>query len=402
MKDMYSSRLAIIFSCVGHAFMHILVSLFLTIVLALEREWDLSYDALIEIWALGAFLIGAGAPLAGWLSDRYGEVWLMVAFFVGAGMATVFAGLADGSMELLIALSALGLCAAIYHPVGLAWVVKNAVGRGKVLGIVGISGSIGLAVASLLAGSLTDLSGWRSAFVAPGVAAIAVGGVLAWLAITGRVVDRKTDLAPAADEAKIDLIRAFGILLLTMVLGSLYYTAFATVLPKWISVGISPGETLDTATVGMLVTIIYLVGATGQIAGGWLADRYALKWVYALTFAIKIPMTLLAIGIGGWSLFLVAIVIGFTLDLSGPVENILLARYSPQRRRGLIYGLKYVAGFAAAPLGIAFVAWCYRWSDGPEALYLGLAALALLMLIGALFLPNDRPNVVTAPATAGS
>ena len=402
MKDMYSSRLAIIFSCVGHAFMHILVSLFLTIVLALEREWDLSYDALIEIWTLGAFLIGAGAPLAGWLSDRYGEVWLMVAFFVGAGMATVFAGLADGSMELLIALSALGLCAAIYHPVGLAWVVKNAVGRGKVLGIVGISGSIGLAFASLLAGSLTDLSGWRSAFVAPGVAAIAVGGVLAWLAITGRVVDRKTDLAPAADEAKIDLIRAFGILLLTMVLGSLYYTAFATVLPKWISVAISPGETLDTATVGMLVTIIYLVGATGQIAGGWLADRYALKWVYALTFAIKIPMTLLAIGIGGWSLFLVAIVIGFTLDLSGPVENILLARYSPQRRRGLIYGLKYVAGFAAAPLGIAFVAWCYRWSDGPEALYLGLAALALLMLIGALFLPNDRPNVVTAPATAGS
>ena len=92
MKDMYSSRLAIIFSCVGRAFMHILVSLFLTIVLALEREWDLSYDALIEIWTLGAFLIGAGAPLAGWLSDRYGEVWLMVAFFVGAGMATIFAG----------------------------------------------------------------------------------------------------------------------------------------------------------------------------------------------------------------------------------------------------------------------------------------------------------------------
>ena len=401
MKDMYSSRLAIAFSCVGHAFMHILVSLFLTIVLALEREWDLSYDELIEIWTLGAFLIGAGAPLAGWLSDRYGEIWLMVAFFVGAGMATIFAGLADGSAELLIALSALGLCAAIYHPVGLAWVVKNAVGRGKVLGIVGISGSIGLAIASLLAGSLTDLSGWRSAFVAPGVAAIAVGGVLAWLAITGRVVDRKTDLAPAAGEAKIDLVRAFGILLLTMVLGSLYYTAFATVLPKWISVGISPGETLDTATVGMLVTIIYLVGATGQIAGGWLADRYALKWVYALTFAIKIPMTLLAIGVGGWPLFLVAIVIGFTLDLSGPVENILLARYSPQRRRGLIYGLKYVAGFAAAPLGVTFVAWCYRSSDGPEALYLGLAALALLMLIGALFLPNDRPKVVPAPATAG-
>ena len=96
----------------------------------------------------------------------------------------------------------------------------------------------------------------------------------------------------------------------------------------------------------------------------------------------------------------VAIAISFTLDLSGPVENILLARYSPQRRRGLVYGLKYVAGFAAAPLGVAMVAWAYRWFDGPSALYLWLAAMAVLMLIASLFLPNDRPKVVPAPAAA--
>lgn len=400
MKDIYSPKLAIGFSCLGHAMMHILVSLFLTIVLALEREWRLGYDELIQLWTLGTFLIGAGAPLAGWLSDRYGEVRLMILFFVGAGLSTVFAGLAQDRTGLLVALSLLGLFASIYHPVGMAWVVKNAVGRGKTLATVGIMGSIGLALASLVAGGLTELIGWRSAFAVPGALSVLVGVALAWFYVGGQVVDRDSDLVPAPAETRVDLARAFAILMLTMVLGSLFYTAFTTVLPKWLSTGLLAERTLDTATVGLLVTVSYLIGASGQLLGGWLADRYPLKWVYALTFAVKIPAMVLAMAVGGWPVLAVAVVISFTLDLSGPVENILLARYSPQRRRGLVYGLKYVASFAVAPLGVAMVAWSYRWFDGVPTLYLWLAVTAALMFAGALLLPGDRPQVLRATAPA--
>ncbi len=156
---MLSSRLTIAFAATGHAVMHVLTGLFLVIVLALEERWGLAYDELIRLWTLGAFLIGAGALLAGWLSDRFGESWLMVVFFVGSGLATIYAGLAEGPSELMIALALLGIFAAVYHPVGTAWIVKNAVGRGKVMGIVGIGGSIGLAGASLIAGGLIEVSG---------------------------------------------------------------------------------------------------------------------------------------------------------------------------------------------------------------------------------------------------
>jgi len=400
MRDLYSPKLAIGFSCLGHATMHILVSLFLTIVLALEREWGLGYDELIQLWTLGTFLIGAGAPVAGWLSDRYGEVRLMILFFVGAGLSTIFAGLVEGQAGLLVALSLLGLFASIYHPVGMAWAVKNAVGRGKTLAMVGIMGSIGLALASLIAGGLTEIIGWRSAFIVPGGLSMLAGLALAWLYGSGQVVDRDSDLTPAAPETHTDLVRAFLILAITMVLGSLFYTAFTTVLPKWLSADLLSEGTLDTATVGLLVTVAYLVGASGQVLGGWLADRYPLKWVYALSFAVKIPAMLLAMAVGGWPVLAVAVIVSFTLDLSGPVENILLARYSPQRRRGLVYGLKYVASFAVAPLGVAMVAWSYRWFDGTATLYLWLAVTAALMFVGALLLPGDRARVVRAPAPA--
>jgi MFS transporter, FSR family, fosmidomycin resistance protein len=400
MKDVYSPKFAIGFACLGHATMHVLVTLFLTIVLALQHVWGMGYDELIELWTLGALMLGVGAPLAGWASDRFGEVRLMILFFLGAGGATILAGLAEGPTMLTVALTLLGLFAAIYHPVGLAWVVKNAIGRGRTLAIVGIAGSVGLALASLIAGGLTDLSGWRSAFVLPGAVSVAAGLVLAWLYLTGQAVDRDSDLEPVAPESQNNLVRAFVILLLTMVLSSLFYTAFATVLPKWLSTDLTPGIELDTATVGLLVTCAYLIGGTGQLAGGWLADRYPLKWVYAGTFLVKIPAALLAVTVAGWPVVAIAVAVSFTLDLSGPAENILLARYSPERRRGLVYGLKYVAGFAAAPLGVAMVAWSYRAYDGPPTLYLWLAGIGVLMLLGALLLPNDRPKVVAAPAAA--
>jgi hypothetical protein len=119
-----------------------------------------------------------------------------------------------------------------------------------------------------------------------------------------------------------------------------------------------------------------------------------------LSFIVKVPAVLVAASVAGWPVAAVAVVVSFTLDLSGPVENILLARYSPQRRRGLIYGLKYVAGFIAAPAGVALVAWSYRAADGAPTLYLWLAVLAALMLVGSLLLPSERPRVVAAPLPA--
>lgn len=386
-----SSRLAIALACTGHFIVHVLIALYVTIVLLLEREWALPYDRLIALWAPGALMIGLGAPFAGWLSDRWGEARVMVVFFVGAGAATILAGLAQSPVQLAVCLTLLGLFASIYHPVGTSWAIRNAARRGKVIGIVGLVGGFGAAFASLIAGGLSDLIDWRAAFIVPGAVSVAAGGLLLRALGSGRLVERHGDLSPEPEASRADQLRAFAVLAVNMLLFSTVYWAFVTALPKWLSSG--PGGSLGQGlfALGALVTLVYLVGNTAQLVGGALIDRWSAKRVYVLGFLVKLPALIVAAYLGGWPILFAAMVIVFMLDLGAPAESILIARYAPQHRRGLAYGIRNGAGLVAAPLGVQLVAWFYGWFEGFAWLFLTLAALVLVMLLTALFLPADRP-----------
>jgi MFS family permease len=67
------------------------------------------------------------------------------------------------------ALTLLGLFSAIYHPVGIPMLLQHAQAPGRTIGINGLAGNLGIAVAALLTGVLVDLAGWRAAFVVPGL-----------------------------------------------------------------------------------------------------------------------------------------------------------------------------------------------------------------------------------------
>src|SRR3546814_372064 len=153
-------------------------------VLALERDWNLPYAELIALWTLPSVLVGVGAIPAGWLADRWSANGMMAVFFIGIGASSIVCGFADTRVGLIVGLSGIGLFASIYHPVGIPWLVRNTVARGKALGFNGIFGSAGVAVGSFATGLLIDLAGWRVAFMLPGMIAIATGIVF--------VLDRKS------------------------------------------------------------------------------------------------------------------------------------------------------------------------------------------------------------------
>jgi MFS family permease len=158
-----------VFAGIGHFFAHLLMLLYPTVVLVIEGRWGMSYGELLSLSLGGFVLFGLGALPAGWLGDRWSAEHMMVVFFVGTGGATISAGLADRPIAL--GLAAIGLFGSIYHPVGTAWLIRNAANRGRALGWNGISGSIGLAAAPFVAGALAQIISWRAAFVIPGVRA---------------------------------------------------------------------------------------------------------------------------------------------------------------------------------------------------------------------------------------
>src|ERR1700730_12118784 len=144
-----SAVLALVFSSVGHFFAHLQRKTEPTVVLFLEAQWNMSYGDLLSLSLAGFVLSGLGALPAGWLGDRWNAEYIMVIFFVGTGGAAIATGLTDGPMALAVGLAAIGLFGSIYHPVGTAWLVRNAVNRGRALGWNGVSGGIGLAAAPL-------------------------------------------------------------------------------------------------------------------------------------------------------------------------------------------------------------------------------------------------------------
>src|SRR3546814_6415361 len=114
----HSARLALLFSCLGHAYMHLFTAFYFVIALSLESAWQIPNHELVKLWALGSLLVGLAALPAGWLGDRWSAPGMMTVFFIGLGISGIVCGLVNSTTALMLGLAAVGLFSAIYHPVG--------------------------------------------------------------------------------------------------------------------------------------------------------------------------------------------------------------------------------------------------------------------------------------------
>tara|TARA_B100000161_G_scaffold160203_1_gene114222 strand:- start:4 stop:570 length:567 start_codon:yes stop_codon:yes gene_type:complete len=175
---------AIVFSNAGHSFSHMFTLLYATAVLYLPKVFDLPYGELLGLSSLGLVLFGLAALPAGWLGDRWSQIGMMVIFFIGVGVGSIIVGMAGGPDRLFIGLTLIGLFASIYHPVGIAWIVAWADKQGMTLGINGVFGNAGSAIAPIFVGLMIDFVTWRAAFIVPGALSIicGIGLLVVWKA----------------------------------------------------------------------------------------------------------------------------------------------------------------------------------------------------------------------------
>ncbi|MCG8544793.1 MAG: MFS transporter, partial [Alphaproteobacteria bacterium] len=181
-----SARLAVLFSNLGHFYVHLFTAFYAVIVLQLEREWDSSYEDLLRLWTLGALLTGVMALPAGRLGDVWNARILMSIYFIGMGGASIVCGLVDGPTALMLGLAGIGFFGAIYHPVGIPWLIRNARRHtGRNLAVNGIFGTFGTAGAGLIAGTLITMFSWRAAFFVPGAVCLITGLIMLYCVLTG-------------------------------------------------------------------------------------------------------------------------------------------------------------------------------------------------------------------------
>ena len=379
----------------GHTLDHLLMLIFPTVVLAIGAEYGRPYSELLPL-ALGGFIaFGAGSLPAGWLADRWSRSGMMTVFFFGIGAATVLTGFAQSPVQLAIGLTFIGVFAAIYHPVGLTMLVSNTTANlGRVLGVNGVWGNVGVAVAALIAGALAEWVHWRAAFFIPGALAIATGIAFVVLKPVTPAAKAGTRTAPPRLTRDL-LLRAFAVLAVAIVTNSVIFNATTISMPKLFDERIS-AITHSTAGIGLMVCIVYLIAAVAQLIVGGLIDRIGLKRIFVPVVALQIPLLLLAADTENMAMIVVAAGMMFFVFGQIPINDAMVARYTVEEWRARAYAVRYVVSFAASATALPLVAWSQASGRGFSTVFVILAVLASVSLLVAFFFPRETPSAVPA------
>lgn len=381
------------FSNAGHLYTHIFVLLYATAVLFLPTVFEISYGELLALSSAGLVLFGVGAMPAGWLGDRWSKVGMLLIFFFGLGLSTMVVGLAEDTTMLFVGLSLLGLFGSIYHPVGIAWLVTCAKRQGLALGVNGVFGNVGSAVAPVFVGFMIDTVSWRAAFVVPGVICVLTGFAFAFAWWRGVVGDVHADRAPAPPPEPDSFKRVFVLLTLTMACNGIVYTGLMNTVPKVFEGGLGDVLAGSYTEIGFYAGLIIGLSSVFSILGGWLADRYSARLIYIVFWMLTVPPLLIISSTTGVALMVVALLaLSFNVTFAA-AENMLVARHTPFRWRSLAYGFRFLIAFGIGGLTVHVAGLLYDTHGSFAILYVAFGVTAVIAAIGAYLLPRPATPV---------
>jgi MFS family permease len=387
----------------AHALDHFVMLIYPAVVLGLSAEFSQPYGDLLP-YSIGGFVaFGLFSMPFGWVGKQVSGHRLIVLFFFGAGAGCVLAGLAQTPLQIGAALTLVGVFAAIYHPIGNSMLSAIDPARvGRIMGLNGLCGNLGMASAALIAGVLTDLISWRAAFIMPGLAAIAAG-----LAFWALVPDPGPLRSPArtADTRAVprsEMIAVFGVLMFSTAVGSFIFSATTIVMPKLFEERLAE-LTSTVSGVGLLVFFVYALAAFAQILIGSLLDRHSLSRIFLPLVLFQVPLLLLTGLVGGVATLLAALPMMFMIFGMVPVNEVMVARYTPPELRTRVYSVRYTLSFAAVAAAVPTVSYLHNTYGGFTELFILLAALAIPLTASALVLMwTERQPAADAAQTVSA
>ncbi len=378
----------------AHTFTHYSLLVLPTAVLAMAAPGGRFGNAYGPILALatGMFVLYGLASLPqGWIAQRVGRKALLFCFFVGTGLSLAATAFASSPLTLAVALGATGLFAAIYHPIGTAMLVDAAGDRpGRAIGINGVFGNLGVALAPVVTAFVANQAGWRAAFLLPGIACAAVG--LAWLRVPWHDATVRRSLRPFPTIPRHLVRRAVIVLMLIAVVSGLVFNAFTLLLPKLLQERLAPRPDV-LPLVGAAAFIATLCGALTQFTVGRMIDRTTLKRVFLPVSVILVPALVAISYAQGWIVVPMAGLVAAAIFGQVTVNETMTARYISPELRTRIYSVRFFVGFLGAAASAPVVAALQERTGSLTAVTLVLAAFGTVTLGCALFFPDRKEEL---------
>ena len=373
---------------VGHGLDHLFLLIFATAVGAIAHDFQVERWEDMMPFTVGAFLMfGLGSIPSGRLGDQWGRRRMMLVFYYGMGVAAFLVALTQTPLQMAVALTLLGAVSSIYHPVGIPMLVQGSRTPGLTIGINGLAGNMGIAVAALITGMLVQWSGWRMAFVVPGVASMICG----WLFSRHAPMESAPPARKKASGVHLPrmlALRTLVVMIATAISSSLLFN-FTTNGNAQLLAQRLDGLVHEPVMLGLLLAMIYAIASFVQVIIGRLIDTVPIKPLFFCVLALQGVVFYFASGTSGWVWYFSAIIYMVAVFAAIPFNDAMVVRYIDDSMRSGVSGTRIAISFGFSSLAVYLL--------GPVVKQAGFTTLMLSMsliaAIGACFvfgLPGEE------------
>jgi MFS family permease len=395
---MNNEKKIIIFTSVSHFLFHFYEIAFPALAIPLVLSLNMELKDVLQLGFPMYLMFGLLALPWGLFSDHFSNRLGLAICFIGGAAGALMTAFSSTPSAISISLAAIGFFACISHPAGMGLISHSTKKVGTSLGIFSVAGSVGLVIGPFLAAFLNWLAGWQFAFLAAGIFSLGWGVAKLFTKIDETPVHHEEAETEAKLQAGNNGAHPPGRLLLfffIVTLGGLAYRINIVALPAYLelqagflseyieSLGIHNLAGTATLAAAALTSIVYLSGIIGQFISGKIADRRELRSLYFIFNAASLPFILMmAFFTDLWLVLASAAYVFFALGLQ-PIENSLIAKFTPRRWRSTGYGFAMILIFGVGALAVFVVGWVSQnWGLGSAYLVsAGLITVIVLCIV---------------------
>ena len=382
---------------IGHLLDHFMMLIFAKAAYDSGRSFGLQYDEMILFGTLGMILFGATAPLAGILSDKYGRIPLMIIYHFGIGFSAIIASMSSSPIQLAISLGLIGLFASIYHPVGIAMLLQRSGLVGLRLGINGVWGNMGIAIAPVVTGVILYYGDWRLTFLIPGIVCV-LFGILFFLNITQHENNdqNKSDKGNKQIGFTPRWQQALFALALSTASGGFLFGAMSFLLPRYFEINMLSLST-NVAITGILAGVVFACASFAQMAVGWLIDRISPRLVLFWIALGQVIFIYLASQFENLSLFFLSIAAMCFVFGQIPITDTILVRYVPDNWRSRVLSAKFLLNLCIGASVLPITSQLLKIGYDLKSVFIFASIIALGVVFSSILLPKQtkelNPNI---------
>jgi MFS family permease len=385
-----AARRSIGFLNAAHGITHFVLLIYPTVVIGLDAVYHRSYSEMIALSTASFVSFGVFSLPAGWLADRWSRRNMMALFFAGCGVSLVGCAFAPNLPVLAVALFALGMFSAIYHPVGMAMLIEVSKARGRTLAFNGVCGNLGVSLAAGISAGLATWLGWRAAFLVPGVVSLAIAVFYVWVTPDDCHHAKSRVSKPAVPLTPRLAVLTFGLFIVIALCSGTTFNLLTIALPKIVDERLAQHVPLLLA--GSVATLVLICGGVAQLCVGRLVERFTAHNMFAAITVMGFAGNLWAAYADGIPLMIALAIAIAAIYGQVTVNDIVLARYTADAWRGRVYAVRYFLLFISAAIAIGMISLLHE--RGGFGLVLAVnAAIAFAMCVATVAMAVMVTNI---------